>query len=238
MRTLGDIQTNVLVKANMSTTLAFLTDTILNDFIDDAHKFCSGYKKWPFTEGRVSTTFASLVTDEDGILVGEYPEGWKSDSIRRLSIGGKRVDKKEFYKFHEFLEDFLSDTDRIYSDHGRRYYINPNIDISGTVTAWGQYTPATIDRTDLTSITVFEGEQEGNEAIIEETLSYIENKKKDLPKSIAHHKRATDILDGLWERIQGEQYGYQLPDGDGMFERFDVLEGAMRDDLFKRDQFN
>src|SRR3990167_2626147 len=116
MRKLSEIQNEILVRLGVSSTVAYYTDAIILEWITQAHKWAAGYKKWPFTEGRVSTTFASLYTNEDGYLTGVYPEGWKPDSIRLLTIGGKRVDKKNFYKFQEFLEDNPASTERLFTD--------------------------------------------------------------------------------------------------------------------------
>ena len=238
MENLSEIKSEFLVRNQTSTTIGFYTDDILNDWADMAHKYAAGYKKWPFTEGRSSTTFASLVTDEDSLLRGEYPEGWKSDSIRIMRIGGKSVDKKDYAKFRQFLEDNESADDRFFSDRARQYFVNPNIDLSGTVTVWGQYTPASFTGTDTTENTVFLGEQEGNEAIVEMMMSYAKKREKNLGESLAHAKEANRILDELYKRISDEQFEYDSPPDDGMFQRIDVLEGGLRSDVFNRDQFN
>lgn len=237
MKTLTELKTEFLVRNQASTTVGFYTDTILDDWADLGHKFAAGYKKWPFTEGRASTTFASLVTTEDGLLAGEYPEGWKSDGIRLLTIGGKEVEKKEYFSFRRFLENNTGDDSRYFSDFGRRYFVNPNIDLSGTVTAWGQYTPSTLVYEDNES-TVFQGEEEGNEAIVELMMSYAAKREKKTQEALAHLEEAKRILEELWVKISDEQYQYQTPPSDGMWKRFDVLGGSMRDDLLNSDQFN
>src|SRR3990167_7720510 len=146
MTTNTQIKNDILVKLGVSTTVAFYTDTILNDWLDQAHKWGAGYKKWPFTEGRVSTTY---VADSTDVEVGfPYPEGWKTDSIRFLTVGGKRFNKKNFYKYQEWREDNGTDKSKYCSDFGLTYYINPRADVSGTIMVWGQYTPLTIDSTD------------------------------------------------------------------------------------------
>lgn len=239
MQNTGDIKAEFLIRSQTSTSVGFLTDEILNDWIDTGHKWAAGYKKWPFTEGRVSTTFASLVTNEDGYLVGEYPEGWKSDSMRMLMIGGKRVNKKNFYQLQKFLEENPNDNERIFSDYGRRVYINPRIDLSGSVTAWGQYTPATLDGTDPTAATVFSsGEEDGNEAIVEAMMSYWKKRAMKLGEANKHMEEAKRILDDTWDKVKGEQFAYQPTDSEGMFERIDVVDGSYRKDNLKRDQFN
>lgn len=237
MNTIGDIKNEVLVRLSISTTTTSasgVTDTILNNWLLEAYRWAAAYKKWPFTEGRVSTTYATAITtNEDGYLVGDYPEGWKSDSIRLLKIGGNEVSKKEFYKFTKYLEDNSSANDRIFSDYSRRFYINPRIDVSGTVTVWGQYTPV-VDLTDYTvAVTVFE--QDGNDAIAEEMLRYAKERQQKSNEAEVHHQKAKEILDGIWERVQAEQYAYQLPSDDGIFKRFDVLKGGFEEN--NTDQF-
>lgn len=231
-----ELKTQILVRGGWSTSVS-VTEANLNELIDRAHKFCAGFHKWPDTEGRQSTTFASLVTNEDGILVGEYPEGWKTDSIRLLTIGGKRVNKKDYYKFRSFLEDNSTDTERMFSDYFRLYYINPRIDISGTVSVWGQYTPASLGGE--TGTTVFDGgNTEGDEAIIEMTMSYVYKRLGELQKAQVHEQGSRNIMKELWKRILDEQYQYQTVNDDGMWKRFDVLEGGYREDIYKRDQLN
>lgn len=246
LRTTGDIITEVLVRNNRTTTDGFITDTIIQGWLKDAHMFTTSYHKWPVTEGRASTTFASYVTNEDGYLQGTYFEGWKSDSIRALTIGGKKVTKTNFYKFQKFLEDNPNATDRIFTDRARIIYVNPNIDLSGTVTAWGQYSPI-LDVTDMTATTVFsDADEEGNEAIVHEMSSYMFDREspstslvrgKQVSPSIVKHQKAIEILDLMWKRVGDEQFGYNTTQDDGMFKRFDVLRGGFKEDLFRRDQF-
>lgn len=235
MRNQGEIKDDILIQLGVSTTIAFYTDTILEDWIDKAHIWAAGHKKWPFTEGRINTTY---VADNTSIEVGfNYPEGWKPDSIRLLQVGGKRFKKVNFYKYQEFREDFNSDKNKIFSDHGRLYFINPQADVSGTTTLWGQFTPAELAKSDNTVTTVFtDVADEGNEAIVEEVMSYAKKKEKDLSESAIHHQNAIKILDDLWERMKDEQFGYQILGDDGMFERMDIVGGNFRDDL-RRDRW-
>ena len=238
LNTIGEIQTEFLVRNNLTTTDSFVTDDTLKGWTQQAHAYCAGYKKWPFTEGRVSTTFASLVTDETGYLAMEYPEGWKADSIRLFTIGGSRLDKKNFYKFQQYIEDNPSDNERIYTDYNRRVYINPRIDLSGTVTAWGQYTPAP-DYSLPASYTVFSNnDEEGNEAMVEKMTSYLKRREHLPQEAELHDKRVTDKLAEIWVKVGDEQAMYQDTDNDGMFKRIDVVNGGFRDDLLNRDQFN
>lgn len=247
MLTQGDITTEVLVRLNQTTTSAFYTDALLAKWLDQAHKWAAGYKKWPFTEARQSTTFASLTSDEDGMLIGIYPEGWKAESIRYMTIGGKKVDKRNFMSFREFLENNSGDTRRIYTNRGGRYYVNPTIDLNGTVTVWGQYTPI-LDPSDLTAYTIFsQPAEEANEAIVLKVLSYAKEKEKSptalrrgqmVSETMVYAQKASAVLDAIYKNYLDEQYGDQTEATDGMFKRFDVTRGGFREDIFKRDQWS
>lgn len=228
--TRDEIKSYVLVRGGWSTTET-VSETNLNTLIDRAHRWAAGYKKWPFTEGKSSTTFSSSTEDY------EYPEGWKSDSIRLLQIGDKRVQKLNWQEYQAFKEDYPSSSDRVFSDFGGRYYINPNIDLSGTITAWGQYTPSLLD--DETEATVFANkDEEGDEAVVEKTMALVYERLGELKNAQYRDENAQRRLNELWERIGGEQFGYQQhKDSQGMWQRLDVVNGTRRADTLKRDQW-
>lgn len=237
LNTITDIITEVLVRGQQSTTSGFLTDEMLNDWLTEKHRWAASFKKWTFTEGRVSTTYASLVTDEDGELRGEYPEGWKPDSIRLMWVGGKRITKTNFQAYKRFREETPDSADKIFTDYGRLYYLNPNADVSGTITVWGQYTPANIDVTDNTATTIFSNiDEDGNEAIVESIVGEIKQRSNNPKEAQLHWQKATALLSGVWERTKQEDSGYDLGDT-GMFEQFDVLAGGLRDDIIHRDRW-
>lgn len=232
LATSSDIKGEVLVRLNAGTTTAGLyTDAILDDWLDMSHRWASGYRKWPFTEGRITTTLA-LNTDDSQT----YPEGWKSDSVRILTIGGNRYQKVNFEHFLRYREDSSAGEDRIFSDFGRSLYVNPN-GSSGTMIVYGQYVPGAFDRTDTSATTVFSNADEtGNHAIVEEILSNAKMREKKTVEAQNHHLKAIQLLEQLAQDIKDEQYGYHSKDA-AMFERFDVLEGAATDELIKRDRW-
>lgn len=224
-----DIKTAVLVRGGWSTTET-VEDTDLNSLVNRAVKWAAGYRKWPFTEGKSSTTYVSGTEDY------AYPEGWKSDSIRILQIGDKRVQKLNFAKYQEFKEDFPDSSDRVFSDFSGRYHINPNIDLSGTISVWGQYTPADIG--DSESTVFASADTEGEEAIVEKTMAYVYERIGELKNAQFRDENAQRRLNELWERIAAEQFAYQEhKDGEGMWKRIDVIKGMRRDDTLKRDQW-
>ena len=227
---IGDFIDEVLVELSASTTSGYYSDTILKDWVKQSYAFATGYKKWPMTEGRLQTTYAS--TEEWNL------EGYKADSFKIMTIGGKRIKKLNFEDYLLFREESSSGDDRVFSDFGGLVYINPNADVSGTLVAYGQYNPL-LDVTDLSATTIFTNfDLEGNRAMLHEMLSYAYWREREFNMADVHHKKAIEILDNVWNRISKEQYKYQThPDRGGMFDRFDVLGGGYNKDEFKRNQF-
>ena len=231
MRTFGDIRTDVIVKLGITTTAAYYTETILNTWINDSYKWACAYKKWPFTEGRISTTYTT--TEEWDF------EGYKPDSFRILQVGGKRYQKLNFEDYQIYKEEEVSGTDKVFSDFGGLVFVNSSAGGSGTMTAYGQYTPANIDVTDLTATTVFtDGEEEGHEAMVQKVLYYAHEREKKFELANAHEAKAKDILEGLWGRVEDEQFNYQTHRSrGGWFKRINVLGGGVSDEIIRRDQF-
>lgn len=190
------------------------------------------------TEGKNSTTSASLTTSPEGYTTLAYPEGFKADSIRLLTIGGKRWYKKNFYKFQAFLEDNPGDTGNNFTDYGRTLLMNPVAqDISGTVVVWGQFMPI-LDVTDLTAKTIFSDyDEQGNEGLVKKMTSYLKEREHLTDEALLKDKEASAKLDEVKGLINEEQFAYQDTQNDGMFKRFDVLNGGFKEDLFRRDQF-
>jgi hypothetical protein len=229
LNNIGNIKSEFLIRMQGNTSVAFYTDVIINDWLKQAHNFTTAYKKWPFTEGRVSTTYT-------GVEEWNF-EGYKTDSFRMIKIGGKRYEKKNFEDYQTYKEDYPNGTDKIFSDYGRTLFINPLAGGSGTLTAYGQYLPAELDTSIPTTETIFTpAEEEGNEAIIQLMFSYAKTREKKFNESEYHFKKAVEILDRIWERHEAEQFAYQTKNRE-MFKRIDVLGGDYYDDVINEDQF-
>lgn len=236
LRTTADIINEVLVRNNRTTTDSFITDDMLEDWLRDGNNYCSTQYKWPLSEVRDQST---SWTGTEEVPYTDFTIDFKADAIRILLIGGERLEKKNFEDYLRFREDYPSATERVFSDFGRVLYINPNCGLSGTIAAFGQYTPQ-IDPTDATATTIFSTfDEEGNEAIVEKMTSYLK-RREHLPDEAELHDQRTDtLLAKLWTKVQAEAYNYKTgPNTDGLFRRFDVIEGGFRDDLFNRNQFN
>jgi hypothetical protein len=196
---------------------------MLKSWWTESNVWATSYHKWPFTEGRLQTTFAT-----GGGPGGDewYFEGYKADSFRILQVGGKRLTKLNFEDYQIMREAQPTVTDRVFADYGRTVFINPSLDASGTITAYGQYQPY-IDVTDENGTTIFSGyDEEGNEAIVEKMTGYLKRREHLANEAELHDQRAAGKLEEVWKRISDEQYAYQTsPQRDGMWSRFDVIQG-------------
>jgi len=231
----GNIINEVLVRNNRTTTDSFISDTMLEDWLREANNYCVSQYKWPLSEVRDQTT---AWTGTEEVAYSSFGINFKADSIRILQIGGKRLQKINFEKYQDFREDLPSSTEKYFSDFGRVLFINPNCGLNGTIAAFGQYM-AVIDPTDTTATTIFSTfDEEGNEALVEKMTSYMKRREHLPQEAELHDQRADMVLAKLWKKIQNEQYEYQSgSESDGLWKRFDAVEGGFSDTLFKRDQF-
>ena len=231
----ADIINEVLVRNNRTTTDGFITDAMLQDWLRQANTYCSTKYKWPLSQVRDQTT--SWAGTEE-IPYSAFTIDFKADSIRILQIGGNRLQKIEFEEYLKFREQRPSDNMRVFSDFGRVVYINPYADVSGTIAAFGQYAPL-LDPTDATATTIFSTfDEEGNEAIVSKMTSYIKDREHLPDESVLFLQKTDSQLEGLWNKVQAEAYKYQGGrNSEGMWKRFDVLEGDYRDAIFNKDQF-
>ena len=232
MNTRDQIINQVLVRNNRTTTDSFITDTSLSTWWRDAIIWASSYKEWPFTEARdASSTWSGTEKVEYTSFAPEF----KTDSIRIMTIGDKRLQKLNFEDYLIFREEQPTGDDRVFTDLNRTVYINPYADVSGTLTVYGQEQVA-IDMTDETGTTPFSTyDAEGNEAIYEKMSSYMKRREHLTQEAELHDQRASAKLEEIWGRVKARQALYQShPDRGGMWRRIDVLRGrGVGDDLLE-----
>lgn len=245
--TLGDIKNDVLVKLNQGTSQGFYTDTLLNTWFNECYMYCASKYKWPMTQSKdTSLTFSQ------GTEIYAVPAQFKTDSIRVLQIGTSptiyNIGKTEFEDYMYFREWMTTASDRIWTEFTRNIYINPNMDVAGVITLYGQKNITSLDGTnsDATNTTIFSGaEEEGNEAIAYRMLGLAMMKEKRIGQGAkgklsgegqVYLSMSDSILDAIWKRITDERYAYQNRNKE-MFRRLNVLKGGYQEEIFKRDQF-
>lgn len=216
----ANLQDQCIIRLGTDTTSTFITEKNIRDWLDLAHKWAAGYKKWPFTEYMDKSGAFTAGTETYA-----YPNiNFKTDSIRMIKVGDYLFDKKLFKDYLQYREDYPSGTDKIYSDYGRTLYINPNC-TTGTIYSYGQLTPPVLGLvSSSTASTVFNSyDDEGDDAIIDKTCSYAFRKMKKFQEALDFESRARTTLDELWKRIQEEQAMYQTKDRP-IWEDFDILD--------------
>lgn len=230
LSTVGDLQTELLVRNNRTTTDSFITDAMLDDWFRQAHIWAAGYKKWPMTEGRVSTTYVSAQEEWN------YPEGWKPDSIRLLKLGDKRYQRLAHEDYQIFREEQSDSDKRVWADFGSLYLVTPNAPDSGTLYVWGQYTPY-VDTSDKTATTVFSNRmEEGNEAILLKMTQYLKERENDRTAADKVETKAKVLLEEGYKRYKDEQFTAHSTDR-GMFKRIDVLHGSFEGEINREDRW-
>ena len=226
----GQLREQILVRTGKSTTSGWITDSYLNYFLSQAHRWAAGYKPWPYTEGRTSTTYAA----GSGSSSDEYYfEGYKPNSFRIMTIGNERLRKLNFDDYLILKDRSPAATDKVFSDFGGLVYINQNASLGGTLVAYGQYVPARFDGTLSDEETVFGSiAEDGNQAIIEEAVSYAYKRDGKIVQSQEQHLLAKNLLEELWLRILDEKHAYQTHGNrGGMYKRIDVLGHGYYEDM-------
>lgn len=189
--------------------------------------------EWPFTEGREEITSASSTEEYD------YPTNMKTDSLRYLTVNGKRYQKLLFEDYLKYKEDYGDGAKKFYSDRNRILYINYLADDFGnSIVCYGQVEVAgTISSASTTSVFTM-AEPEADESIIE--LAYAKalnsDKMKNPTKARVVRIEALARLDAIWKRILDRQHTYQTQDSP-MFKRLNVLEGDTEDSIRNPNQF-
>lgn len=211
----------------------FMSSTTIKSWIDRGNKWACSYKPWPFMEGAKYTTATS---DE----YYDYPEEFLSDSISELKVeqddgSMDRYNKVRFKSYQRYREDREDGEDKIFSDYGRYYFINPNtISPGDTIELWGQETPD--DLTNDNDETPFKNDHKGEEAILKYAMAIGLRKKKNFQEAEMEEKKAEKLLDEIWSRIAISQAEYDTKDKP-LFRRINILNGRTEDEINNENQF-
>jgi len=178
---------------------------------------------WPITEGK-----------RDLAVVGgqeeyRYWSDMKSDSIRYLSVNGKRYRKLLFESYLKYREDYSSGQGRYFSDRARRIYINPLVtDFANTIRAYGQIQVSIAINSTITTTIFSDAEPEIDEAIIQlaYSIALSSEKMKNPTQGRKERTESFEKVDGIWDKIATRQHTYQTKDKP-MFRKLNILEGTI-----------
>jgi hypothetical protein len=174
------------------------TEADLGDFVQAGVNVAWDYKPWTFSEGTRSTTAA----DQDYY---SYPQEFEDESISRVTVGGKTYGKRNFDDYNAYLAEWPSDTNYLFSDHGRFYFLNRNAYAVGdTITITGKLrAPVLSADADLLPFSpdTDNYESSGNRAVIHFAFAEAlgSEKLKNYAQAEAERKTGFRILDLLWK---------------------------------------
>jgi len=209
--TFKELQDEVIARLSINTTNEFWTVDMIKNWLNQANRWACTYKFWPFTEK------AKYTLSRANALYYDYPESFRSDSIRLLQIeqdDGTMADyqKVRYEDFMKYILDNPDGTDKIFSDFKRQFFINPKVPVDGKqICVWGQEKPALlVNDNDTTPFS--EGDEAGEEAIIKRAVMIALQKARRYQEAAVERDEARLILEDCWARIQEEQAGYQSKD--------------------------
>jgi len=232
--TLADFVSQIQKDLSISTVSEFIDSPYIKVCVNKANLWACGYKPWPFMEKAEKTATTS---DE----YYDYPDNFLSDSISMLRVEQndgkmKRYKRLNYEDYMAYREDSPSGAEKLFSDHDRYYFINPN-PISGAagrvIEIWGQEKATAL--TDALSTPFAEGDAKGEEAVKQYAENIIlKNKLKEADRARMKFEEARLILDEIWSGIAVRQSAYHRKDK-ALFERIDILKGSTGG--FNRNQF-
>lgn len=205
MQTFGEMKSELKSRLQVADSSSVFTDSRLGILLNEGNTWATSIYNWPQNEEAKKT-----VTQIDHDYY-EYPDIFRTDSISRLYVNGKKYDPKNFQDFLTFRENNPTSTDLIYSDYGRRYFIFPTpVAANLVIEVWGQKQAAKLVET--TDQTIFSNHDEsGNEAILKKAFS-IAVKRIDQSLSVGEEKDAMGILAIIFSKIEARQQQYQRID--------------------------
>jgi hypothetical protein len=203
----------------------FSLDDIKAFVIAGAHQAWD-YKPWTFTEKTYTFSITSGIVTAGYV---DYPSNFEDESAYRLEIEGvAEFTKKNFADYQKWFTDYPNDTSKIWSEHERFIFTNPNAISAGqTADITGKLRmPTPVNDTDLLpfSPTQDNNENSGNDAIVHLARAHAlqSEKKKEYTQAVAVEKDALAMLDNVWKPM-GERRAQQQSQNRSFFNTFDFF---------------
>lgn len=182
--------------------------------LNRAKRKAEGLYKWPQMEDSKKT---SSIAGHEYL---DYPEGWRPNSIWKLSVGG--IDYGDPIAFDDYryeIENGVpSRRKQMWANQWLRYFMYPTPTVNGNfdIVIWGRVTPPPL--VDDNDTTIFSYNMpEGNEAILLEANAILKNKgdlqqpvqRSFVSGSLLLSIEAENLLSTAWKRIQEEKSKYE-----------------------------
>lgn len=219
--TYGEIKQLLRDDLSVETTDAFYTDALIGRAVNTAYRWLGALKNWPQTE------MAYKRNTNIGQQYYNYPETFKSDSLRRLRFNNEEYTKKNF-RLIEQRQDVSPVTagERIFSDYKRQYFIYPTPSVVAEVAVWGHEIPQKM--VNDVDEHVFADEADLEDILLKKAkaLLYMKARGTMYERGQALDQEAKADAEAVWKLVKKNQAEYQTTDNDPMFNRIDVLNTA------------
>lgn len=207
----GELRASLKLRLSMTGVSTVFADATLNDFLWFSYLFAAGYKPW----NKLNKLIKTLSISTDGTTVDyfyDYPIEFKTDSISRILVDGKRYHPKDFDDFLKHREENPSDTSKYFSSYGNQYFIFPTPTSTGLeILSWGQIQPPTWGSDSDTTI-FSDSEDELNEAVLLGAMSRAQNSVGKSSEGEKTQLQAEGILNNGWLRMVKRRQIYQKLD--------------------------
>jgi len=199
METLGELRQALQDDLSVEATDVFYTETILNRFINRAHRTLANLYPWQEVQK------AKKRSTQAGQEYYDYWDDIRTDSVFLLKVDGKEHKKINFRELERLKESNPNSTDRYYSDFGRRLFIFPVPTTDGTdnVHAWGHETPG--EMTDDTDKHIFY-----NQNVLSEALYMYSNGLALMKGRGSHYDRGKALISDAIAMSRNEWTSQQL----------------------------
>jgi len=237
---LSDYRQAILDELSKTSTDTFHTTAILNRFINRAVAFAAKFKPWEQTQTsyKFTPTLAGDETDE----YWDYPETFITDSIKRLAVGTGTIASDEVYKpllFSEYLDhkEKNPNSNKIWADHKRQYFIYPIITGSPIITVWGHALPDALSA--YTDDTPFTDDATIEEAILGYAmgLALMKMRGSYLAQGEKRKAEAVALLTQAWSEQRRKQATKRTEDAE-VWEHTDFMNQRAGNRVTQRGSFN
>ena len=174
--------------------------------LNRAYLKAGGLFRWPELED------AKKTSTEANKEYYDYPDGWRPDSIWKLTVDGQDYGDPLVFKdyLYETENDIPSGEDYLWASQWRRYFIypTPTADGDNNICVWGVRVVDTL--TEDADITIFSYSMpECNEAVVLEAVAILKAKGEDEKSSQFKSAEAKQILIVAWGKVRQEQSKYE-----------------------------
>jgi len=219
METLGDQRQALQDDLSAETTDIFYTETILDRYINRAHRAIANLYPWQETQRALKR---STIGGQEYL---SYPENLRTDSVFLVRVDGQEYKILTFRDYQRHQELYPSNQDKRVSDWRRKLFIHPTpaTDGNGNVEVWGHEVPDLL--VEDTDTIVFAHQSTLEEAInmYAKGLAYMKAKGTFFDRGKGLMGDALSMAQNEWRTQQKRQAEYKTENTE-QWEHIDLMD--------------